>query len=1032
MATETSPLIDIIRKAYYKRSVPGLMHTLSGVATPAYWGGATIGAAKDTAKAFGHQLGRAAQAISPLPLAGVDPLDPSEQSLGGRAGVLVDTVLLGLPTAVERRYKEALPQGTAANLEETVKAGASALFNTAVQDVVGGREAGELLSGESNGQPLTPEQAGKNTTFLFLKLAGLGRLTRGKAPVKEKLTALPEDLTRKIRSVGEIEAAGEAMEAVTQRVEAKAAAAKAAREASVSPANVANAPSTTGEIPQAQIRAARNLLPEEVRQRLTIKESGILAEDEFQTIIHEVTGTEIYREMTRRMAKQKPQVNEVISESIKAGALNPRTISNIADIYGISIEEMSQLVPTVFERTASYHARNQNVLSQVTDLHFQRTMAKAMAGDVEAMRQYRDLTAAHDASHALTSSGLAHTAVREIERTRLAAMLATPVNMMRNFWAQGATFGNDIFESTVAGTAELLVGKFKGEKRSLGSYYSDFTENIASAISRMTPAARQELTGILRAFPGADALLHGASAYEVASGIMPSFFGKFKPRNFTEGAEALRNTLTAMTRAQEFQYRRLFFRARLKSNLERIGIKDFNELMAEGRKPQLREDVRWAVGNAVAHGLKQTYSWRPEGAFATAILDIYKRCPIMTALLTPFPRFIANSWRYINERGPSVWFDLFSKDFRDALYAGAEGGFASRQAARMLGRATSGVMLLSGAYALRNSPLAGPKYYLFAEKNPDGSPVLDADGNPVMRDVRAFEPFKTYAFLGELLKNIKENVPLDADNPLNLNPNEWLDALTGLRRISEVPLFAFTDQLHSARSDDPRMLQKLIDAPLGSWTASFFVPFRPFLDIAGGIEQALGGEAPEAWQRDIEGQELTGPARANIPGLNRTLPPRIDPFTGRPEETRYNPVPGAPSPIARQFSGISFRGISSLEQIIQETPDLPIQQLLLGNQPDQHSSQLVAEEMGRILSARVGAGTMGDMLARTIRDQNLSPKGQKEVLTSIFETLRDVARTAAMARDPQAFATQALQKSIPAPAQRLAEPHVKDLTSPRR
>lgn len=316
---------------------------------------------------------------------------------------------------------------------------------------------------------------------------------------------------------------------------------------------------------------------------------------------------------------------------------------------------------------------------------------------------------------------------------------------------------------------------------------------------------------------------------------------------------------------------------------------------------------------------------------------------------------------------------------------GMEGGFKSAEAARTLGKATTGMMMMNAAWVLRNSSVGGPKYYhIYAPQDDPNKPLLE--------DARPFQPFVSYLFLAELAKSISTN------QPLNITSNEMVDAIAGIRRLSEVPVFSIVDTLRALNSTDPAVIERAIKTPAGQFFASFFVPLRTITELYGGFaddEKFLS-------LRDTEGQELVGPTISNIPGLAAAaLPARVSQWTGEPMVQAH--------PLRRQFTGVGQTEVTRLQDLAMSTPDVDIN-AMIGEQGSPEATALVSQKLGKILTTEINGRAVGDILAAAIESEYPDPVERREVLQEVFTELREAAVEEAEQENPKAFIDREINK----------------------
>jgi hypothetical protein len=397
------------------------------------------------------------------------------------------------------------------------------------------------------------------------------------------------------------------------------------------------------------------------------------------------------------------------------------------------------------------------------------------------------------------------------------------------------------------------------------------------------------------------------------------------------------------------------------------------------------ENAGVAVTDAIDHSLKQTFSLGAhKGTFPAAILKLYQDIPFMAGVGPYFPRFLINQWRWINDHNPLGLYGLVTKEFKDELMLAASNPKGmTRTQIEKVGKAMSGTVMWTAANYLRQSEVAGPKYYQLKVGK-------DEQGNDQLADLRAYQPFTSILFLEEAFKSAAEG------KALNLNAAELNDAVTGMRRLSEVPLFAFTDVVRSIDSSSPGAFINSIKPFIGQALATPFVPLRSISDIGGAISPDM------AKYKDIGGNELLGPIAENIPGVRNILPDRPDPFTGQPGRSE--------NPLLRQATGLNIRSVSPMDKLILEN-NLSLGELL-GNYGDPEADRIVSRNLGKLMSTKLGDSNINTQLANLIASQPPALRG--ELIRKVYSSLRSEVQTKSILENPAAF-VEYFSRRIPEP-----------------
>lgn len=392
------------------------------------------------------------------------------------------------------------------------------------------------------------------------------------------------------------------------------------------------------------------------------------------------------------------------------------------------------------------------------------------------------------------------------------------------------------------------------------------------------------------------------------------------------------------------------------------------------------EHATVAISEAVDYALKQTFAATPaRGTFGFQLLKMYEDMPFLYALGTPFPRFAINSLNWIMERSPDEVANVFHKGFVDDLINMAKDPtkVADPRKVERFAKAQTGIALWGLAKGVHQSGLAGPKYYQIKVGQ-------DENNNDIYADVRSYNPFSQFMFMEHVMKSVTSG-----EMP-NLTAAELTEALTGLRRLNEVPIFAFPDIVRQIDASNPGAFMNSVKPIIGQYIAGGLIPFRIPLDIAG----AFGNKEAQTY-KDLSGNEILGPAMNNIPGLRGNLPNRPDPFSGEDSSNKYSGV---------RLFGPNLRAESVLEQEIART-GMPLNDLL-GNFDDPEADRLVRKYIGTILNTKMEDGKtmanfIGEIIQRETANQPLELK--KDILRELYTELREKAREQAMTENPYVF-----------------------------
>ena len=968
-----------------------------------------------------------AQPFAAAPVPGATTGFLPGRPFGERALAFLDALQFNLPSATEERaqryQREALEDKfTPANISDYVTAYPKAIGATLFHDVLGGSEALTLGRGRTEaGETLTPEEVGQNAAMLGIKalpIAGLLSRVGALGPASRATAAarLAEEAA-KVRTVGELEAA------------ATAAGRRFTLPETLTPEEVAAA--------RTRLRAERSGPPSpeldlEILERIRHTESPAFDVKTTEALTYQATTSQVYRRLAldSDFLRSNPDKSVQIAEAVRRGALTEDTVIRIADDYNLPLNQATEYIAEALKRTASGRGKGLQAFTEGINLVNETLMARALEGDTAAIRYLRDArTAARRARVGNSVYAQAAEFLRTAERAGLVGMLSQPKTFLRNLEVALVGVGPvKITSDLISGTLEAITGKAIGSPRPMRSYYADLMGDLGAVVDVFSPAGRHKLAQVIDALPETKRTLTRASGYDIDTGILSDLATYWRtwgergarPESFADAAGLLRDVLTLGNHAQEVFMRRIFFDARLRANIERSGMTLDNLLRHSLAPEKLPAELAGHVAEATQYALKKTFSAPPDAQLLRSILNTYRQVPGMTVLFPPFPRFLMNQWSYLTDHSPMGFLDLLSKDFRDALFKGADDGFVHREAARKLGQAITGTMLLSAAYQLRTSDYAGPKYYQFKTG-------VDEKGQNVYVNILSDQPFTTLAGLGEIVKFLQEGRSL---SEMNLDAGEWSELLAGIRRPGELGALALVDIVRATQSDDPDTLGRAVASVLGQTISRYFVPFKAFgLDI-----QGLAGDKAAQTYREVRGQEWVGPAIQQIPNLeglksigiptSESLPPRIDPFTGQAHTVSSPAVMrgGVNVKPGLAYSGIILRSQTKFQDLVESTPGLQ-QQELIGNYGSQEANSLVAQNFGRFLSAPSEGDpkkTIGDVIAENVKAMRLTPKGQRWALQAFAKFFRQPIAEISEEQYPQAFLKKKIvSQELPSSVERL-------------
>ena len=501
---------------------------------------------------------------------------------------------------------------------------------------------------------------------------------------------------------------------------------------------------------------------------------------------------------------------------------------------------------------------------------------------------------------------------RKVDMKRRGLMVGQLATAMRNLLSQIGRFSLDIPENLITGTF-LKARKFPAEK-----VYADAFADMHWLLRYLSKDGRKAIQEVLDKYPIEAQELLSAPVHDITMG------------------DKLVRVVNTFNTLQEMTVRKISFAAKLDALLKQYGYKSLEKC-----PKRTAEEI---LDKAVKHSLEITFAKKPAKGFGLAVMRIYNQFPFLTALGNPYPRFWMNSFEFLINYNPTGFARLFSKQFRQKL--ASANMMEAREAHQYISKAIIGTMLLSAGLAIRNSKFAGEKWYQIK---------ISKDK---YLDTRAFAPFSTYLFLGEMMSH-----------PEKLTGYDYVQGIVSINRIAGTGL-VFLDLIRARKLKTPI---KILSDFIGQYLGGFTVPFRTLQDF-------LGGVIPEEkYYRYTYGgamMRITGSTLQNLPFLQNILPPA-------PSITRKEYMQ-AESPILRQLTGLSVRTKKKIEQEIDKL-NIPYSDL----RPKTgipRLDYLTQKEMGKLVESRV------NLLLNSSMYKNADDERKEDLLRNFFSKIRTEAR----------------------------------------
>ena len=559
------------------------------------------------------------------------------------------------------------------------------------------------------------------------------------------------------------------------------------------------------------------------------------------------------------LEKKKP-ISLQIQELWQSGKYDvPTIISRIAENNKITPEEFtSYIYPSVRQS-----AKELNAFSQLA----------------KAYKQRLDPTGAFE-----TGSGTLGI-LKRLDNIRKGLLVSRLSTSVRNYVSQSARVGLETLQSGLDLALQQALRPFAKDKiqfdKGAVSPLSNF-QGLINNFTQWNPKIHKEIktltNKIFENFPKEkDRLfLNYASDVKSSSGLA----NKKGILNRVEGGVDL---LNIVNKTQEYITRRAVFLSRLdeavKANGKFYKNKTLEQLTKDGELNLLRpSEITVAIDKALETTFAKDFNASKGGfdRFAAKFIDVINSAPFLLTNIIPFPRFLMNAVKFQYDYSPLGILSFLSKGARAEL---------SRGNTSVLSKATLGTGMILAAYALRNQSYAGEKWYEFKV----GDRTVD---------VRPFNPFASYLFLGDVIKRYQEGTLRNLDVKGIASVLFGIRGTTGVYLVDSLINF-FTDPDFSSENFAQKGIVGL-KRLLGETAAGYLTPFQNFTDVYAQF-------FPEARAvKETGGAEFTGAFTRRFPGSN--LPTLTSPTSYIVDQ---NGIPRASpiykqDPLLTQVTGLSF------------------------------------------------------------------------------------------------------------------------------
>ena len=600
-----------------------------------------------------------------------------------------------------------------------------------------------------------------------------------------------------------------------------------------------------------------------------------------------------------------------IGEHLQIGDIDVGAIPEILKKHNLSPAQFAK----AYEEVVSSSGR---ILQQHSVLR--KKLLKAFKDSPEAIAML-ETKFAQDPVYAIDKALEAFGSLENFRRAMLVGQIATG---MRNIWSQTGRITIGALDDSLQG---IIRKTFSVEKHNLNEV-AEGLNTVVATINRLNPRARKQLFNILEENHNvlSKVRLFSQPVHEVA------LTGKFA------------TLVNSLNRAQEFFFRRIAFEAKLRSLLNRKGLK-FSSIDPKF----VPKDI---VEEAANYALEMTFAASPKSKSVQNIVRWWTKFPGLTTI-NPFPRFhFGNALPFIYEHSPLGYLQAVGPKAIKELASGDPTRFA-----KYASRATIGSLMLDSAMRIRQSKYAGEKWYEIKVGEDEKT------GKSKVMDVRAYAPLSTHLFLAEALTN-----------PGKLEAKDWWQLGIGLNRVAGTGLVA----LDWIRARTGEGLRKQVMNFAGQYTASFGTPFRTLSDFYAGIDPE------EAFYRDYRESPFIAPFLLNFPKISQRVPAKYSP-TKRGRIVKGEPIADIPSGIFRQVTGVSFRTKTAIEREVDRVGLDWTRVIPRTGVP--HADREISKRMGYLVEK------VGPLLVRDNANYaKLSEPAKRIALAEMFKWAREQAR----------------------------------------
>ena len=427
-----------------------------------------------------------------------------------------------------------------------------------------------------------------------------------------------------------------------------------------------------------------------------------------------------------------------------------------------------------------------------------------------------------------------------IRRALLTSRLSTAV---RNYISQSTRVSLDVLQSVIDKTLQQAIRPFVKDKVQFDKGAVSPISNFQGLINNFTQwnpiggfKKHKEIktlsNKILENAPKEKERLFLNYASDVKN------YGGIKGAKDTLGkVEGLVDYAGIFNKTQEYITRRAVFLARLDEAIRANGKfyqnKTLEQLIKENKLNLIRASE---IDVAVSKSLETTFAkeYLPN-TIPGKIISLINNAPFLLTNIIPFPRFLMNAIKFQYDYSPLPIVTLLTKSEKAKLARGDTSTYS---------KAAIGMGMLYAGYALRNQSYAGEKWYEFKL----GDRTVD---------VRPFNPFAAYLYLGDVFKRYQEGTLR------NLDTKGIASVLLGIRGTTGVyAIDSLLDLLSNPKLNFDSVIT-FFKKTAGETLAGYLTPLQNFTDIyaqyfpeARAVKETGGSEFTGAFTRRFPSSDL--------------------------------------------------------------------------------------------------------------------------------------------------------------------------------